>query len=210
MLARQRRDQLLDDDGLAHAGATDHADLAPTGERRDEVDHLDAGLEDHPLGHLLAEARRGPVDGKPLRLPDGSAAVDRPAQHVEDAPQHRLTDRGRDRAAGVRHRLAAAQPVGGVHRHAAHLVVAEVLLHLQHQRLSAVLRLHLQGVVDLRQLAGRELGVDDRAHDLGDGPGSSLCHALLQSVSVGYETSASAPPTMSNISVVMASCRALL
>jgi hypothetical protein len=38
-------DQLLDDDGLAHAGAAEEADLAALGERADEVDDLDAGLE---------------------------------------------------------------------------------------------------------------------------------------------------------------------
>ena len=152
------------------------------------------------------------MDRQPLGLRDGFAAVDRPAQHVEDAPQHRFADGHGDRAAGVLHGLAAAQAVGGVHRHAPHLVVGEVLLHLQHQRLLAVCGLHLQGVVDRRQLAGRKLDVDDRADDLGDGAGGALCHVLLrfESLSLAYEASASAPPTMSSISVVIPSCRALL
>ena len=38
-------DQFHDDDGLADAGAAERADLAALGERADQVDDLDAGLE---------------------------------------------------------------------------------------------------------------------------------------------------------------------
>ena len=55
-------DQLLDDDRLADAGATEDADLAALLERADEVDDLEAGLEHLDLGRLLVERRRRAVD----------------------------------------------------------------------------------------------------------------------------------------------------
>ena len=48
-------DELLDDDRLADAGAAEDADLAALGERRDEVDDLEARLEDFGRGGLLLE-----------------------------------------------------------------------------------------------------------------------------------------------------------
>ena len=51
-------DQLLDDDRLADAGAAEDADLAALLERADQVDDLEAGLEDLDLGRLLVEGRR--------------------------------------------------------------------------------------------------------------------------------------------------------
>ena len=60
-------DELLDDDGLAHAGAAEEADLAAAQVGLDEVDDLDAGLEHLELGRLLVEGGRGAVDGVALR-----------------------------------------------------------------------------------------------------------------------------------------------
>jgi peptide chain release factor 1 len=51
-------DELLDDDRLAHAGPTEDADLAALLERADQVDDLEAGLEDLDLGRLLVERGR--------------------------------------------------------------------------------------------------------------------------------------------------------
>jgi hypothetical protein len=58
-------DQLLDDHRLAHAGAAEDAGLAAAGERGDQVDHLDAGLEDLSLRALLGKGRRRAVDRVP-------------------------------------------------------------------------------------------------------------------------------------------------
>ena len=55
-------DQLLDDDRLADAGTAEDADLAAALERGDEVDDLDAGLEDLRLGLHLVERGRLAVD----------------------------------------------------------------------------------------------------------------------------------------------------
>jgi hypothetical protein len=51
-------DQLLDDDRLADTGATEDPDLATLLEGADQVDDLQAGLEDLDVGRLLVERRR--------------------------------------------------------------------------------------------------------------------------------------------------------
>ena len=62
VLGRDVADQLGDDDRLADAGAAEDAGLAALGEGGDQVDDLDAGLEDLDRGRLVLEARRRPVD----------------------------------------------------------------------------------------------------------------------------------------------------
>ena len=166
-------DQFLDDDRLADAGAAEDADLAALGEGADQVDDLDAGLEDLGLGRLLVEGRRGAVDRQALGDRHRALLVDRLAQDVEDAAQGDLADRDRDRAAGVDDVDAAGKAVRGGHGHAADPVVAQVLLDLADD-LHAVAAYDLDGVVDPRQLAGRELDVDDGAGDLDHPAGRGL------------------------------------
>ena len=165
-------DQLHDDDGLADAGAAEQPDLAALQIRLEQVDDLDAGLEHLELGGLLLECRRGPMD-RPVLL-----GVDRPigevhrlAEHVQHAAERRRADRHRDRRAGVAHPHAALHAVGRLHRHRAHAVLAQVLLHLGddvdllagRQRRDDANR-----VVDRGQMAALELDVDDGADDLDD------------------------------------------
>ena len=79
-----------------------------------------------------------------------------------------------DRAAGVDHRLAAGQALGGVHGDGAHGVLAQVLGDLEHQAEGLAGPLvgvgGLQRVQDRRQVAV-ELHVDDGADDLDDAAG---------------------------------------
>ena len=124
-------DELEHVHGLADAGAAEQADLAALGERADEVDHLDAGLEQLDRGRELVELGRGLVDRAALVGLDRAALVDRAAEHVHDAPERALAHRHRDRRAGVCHLHAAAQAVGGAERDAAHDAVAELLLDLE-------------------------------------------------------------------------------
>ena len=70
-------DELLDDDRLADAGTAEDADLAALLEGADEVDDLEAGLEDFDVGRLLVERGRGPVDRQVDRRDDRALAVDR-------------------------------------------------------------------------------------------------------------------------------------
>ena len=98
------------------------------------------------------------------------AAIDRLAEHVQDAAQRRVANRHRDRSAEVDRLHAADEAVGARHGDAAHLVLPDVLLHLERQvdghRAGRVA--HEHRVVDLRQLLGRKLDVDNGADDLDD------------------------------------------
>ncbi len=62
MLLGDVPDQLLDEHGLADSGAAEEADLAALHVRREEVDDLDAGLEDLDGRLQLLEVRRIAVD----------------------------------------------------------------------------------------------------------------------------------------------------
>ena len=137
MLLGDVPDQLLDDDRLAHAGAAEDADLAALLERADQVDDLEAGLEDLDLGRLLVEGRGAPVDREVDVGDDRALAVDRVAQDVEDATEGRLADRDGDRGTGVDRVDAAGQAVRRGHGHGPDPVVAEVLLDLADERLQS-------------------------------------------------------------------------
>ena len=101
---------------------------------------------------------------------DGTAAVDRFAEQVEDAAERLLADRHGDGLAGVDDFHAAHQAVGGAQGDAADAIAAELLLHLagQMDRDALVVGVDAEGVVDLRQMAFVELGVERRADDLHD------------------------------------------
>ena len=121
-------DEFHDDDGLAHAGAAEEADLAALEEGLDEVDDLDAGLEHLFVGGLLVEQRRGAMDGHALLLADGAEFVHGLADDVDDAAQRLLAHGHADGAAEVDDLHAADHAVGGFHGHGAHAALAEVLL----------------------------------------------------------------------------------
>ena len=90
-------DQLLDEHRLPHAGAAEQADLAALHVGGEEVDDLDAGLE-QLLGRVELVERRGvAVDGPALAGRHVGALVDRLAQHVEDPAQRAIAHRHRDR-----------------------------------------------------------------------------------------------------------------
>jgi peptide chain release factor 1 len=163
-------DQLLDQDGLAHAGAAEEADLAALDVRGDQVDDLDPGLEDLDRRRQVAERRRPAVDRPALDVGGrGLAVVDRLAEDVPDAPEGGIADGHGDRLARVDDVDPAREAVGRVHRDRADAVVAHVRLDLRDERapLAPVLAgdLDLERVVDRGQLAG-EGGVDDDALDL--------------------------------------------
>jgi hypothetical protein len=125
VLDRDVADQLLNDDRLAHAGAAQDADLAASGERRNQVDDLDAGLEHARLDALLDQRGRQAMDWKVGFGIDLAFAVDRVAEHVQHATERALADRNGDWRAGVVGEQSAPQTVGRAHGHRAHDVVAE-------------------------------------------------------------------------------------
>ena len=111
------------------------------------------------------------MDRPALRIGgDGLAFIHRLAQHVEDAAQRRLADGYGDRLAGIHDLHAAHHAVGRGHRHGAHLVPPDVLLHLggQADRRAVAFVIDHDGVVDLGQPLRLELHVQHGADDLDD------------------------------------------
>ena len=150
-------DQLLDQHGLAHAGAAEEADLAAARVGRDQVHDLDAGDEDLGFRGLLGEVRRFLVDGAALGGDHRAGFVHRLADHVHDAAQRLVAHRHRDRRAGIGHRGAADQTFGRVHGDGAHGVLAEVLGDFEHQPAAVV--------VDLERVEdGREGTFEGHVH----------------------------------------------
>ena len=126
---------------------------------------LRPGLEHLDLGGLVLERGRGAVDRQHLVRLDLALAVDGVAEHVEHAPERHLAHRHGDRCAGVADLGPAGEAVGRRHGDGADPVVAQVLLHLAHERRLAFAQ-DLDGAEDRGQVPGGELDVDDRPGDL--------------------------------------------
>src|SRR5699024_2706225 len=122
-LTRDTGDHLLDEHRLADTGTTEQTDLAALDVRGQQVDHLDAGLEDLGLALELVEGRRLAVNTPLLAVPAGAGRVEAVAQGVEDVALHDVADRNRDRLTGVDHLGTADEAGGGLHRDAAHHAV---------------------------------------------------------------------------------------
>ncbi len=103
-------DQLLDEHGLARPRAAEEPDLPASDERRDQVDHLDPGLEDLHLRREVAECGWVAVNRPALHaLRRGPLVVDGIARHVPEATERRVADRDRDRVTRIRRRPSLAR-----------------------------------------------------------------------------------------------------
>ncbi len=140
-------DHLLDQHGLADAGAAEQSDLAATDIRGEQVDDLEAGLQHLRAGFQLIEGRRLAVDRPLVEVLAVTGLVEAVTERVEHVALDAVADGYRDGGAGVGHFHAADQAVGRLQGDAAHEVVAEVLSHLQRQGLREIL------VVDLARAA---------------------------------------------------------
>ena len=150
-------DQLLDQHSLAHAGAAEQADLAALGVRSQQVDDLDAGLQNLSCGLLLCKAGCLAVDGPVRQLVHSALAVNGAAQRVEHTAQCALAHRGGQAVAGSFHRHTLAQTLAGRKHDAAHRGLVDVLRHL-HGALGALCG-HGKRLLQGRQPAGGELHI---------------------------------------------------
>src|SRR5712692_4335039 len=211
VVVRDVADELLDDDGLPRTGASEQPDLRALGERADEVDDLDPGLEDLDLGLLLRHRRSEAVDGPAYGAFGSRLVLEGGADDIEQATQGFDPDRHRDRRTRGDHLVASSKAIGGVHGDALHHVVSDRTRDLEHHRLAVLLH-DLEGLVKLRLLSRRKGHVDDSSDHLPDFPFPrpllGVRHASPLYVYVAR--SASAPPTISISSVVMPACRTLL
>ena len=175
VLRRDVIDELLDEHGLADASATEEADFAALRVRGEQVDDLDAGLEQRRLRIEILELRGLAVDA-PALAGNGLAVIDGIAEHVEDASERLRTNRNADRGARVDDLGTASQTVRGVHGDRADAVVAEVLLDLRHDEAGGGLNVKCR--VD-RGKRVREDGVDDDTLNLHDLADVALAHVRL-------------------------------
>jgi len=160
-------DELLDDHGLADSGAAEQADLAALHVWSEQVDDLDARLEDLVRRVEGLEVRGGAMDRPTLGAFDLAEVVDGLPHHVHEPTERLLAHRDGDRPTGVGDHGAARQAVGRIHGDGADLVVAEMLLHLADKLVGLAVAFDYdgQGVVDRRQRVG-EPRIDDGPDDL--------------------------------------------
>ena len=127
-------DELLDEHRLADAGAAEEADLAAADVRGEQVDDLDAGLEDLDLGTSSSNAGGSRWIGQ-RSVPSGGAGLPSTGSPMTFKMRPRSSaPTGTEIGAPVSRRVHPAdEAVGRVHRDRADAVVAEVLLHLRDQ-----------------------------------------------------------------------------
>ena len=119
---------------LPTPGAAEHRGLAAARDRRQQVDHLDAGLEHFARAGLPASAGAGRWIGqRGMSAGKRRAAIDRVAERIQDPPEDRLADRHAERLAQAPDRRAAAEPGGALQRDRAHAEGIEVALDLDGQ-----------------------------------------------------------------------------
>ena len=123
-------DQFLDQHGLAYARAAEEADLAALEVGLEEVDDLDAGVEDFLRGGEVFEFRGFAVNGEGAFALEVAEAVDGLAGDVHHAATDLAADGHGDRGAEAGGLEAASEAVGGVHGDAADGVFADMLLYL--------------------------------------------------------------------------------
>ena len=158
-------DQLLNQHRLAHAGAAEQADLAPAGVGLQQVDDLDARLQNLHRRTLLLKGGGLAVDGLGGgALGHRTLAVDGLAQHVEHPSQGGLAYGHLNGAARDIHRQAPGQPFAGGEHDAAYHAPAHMLGHLHHPH--GPIDLNREFLPELGQLALGNLHVYNRAGDL--------------------------------------------
>ena len=128
VLHRQVVDELLNDDGLAHARAAEQPDLAAAQIGLDQIDDLDARLEHLQFGGLILERRRRAMNGIKFMGVHRPHLIHRLADHVEYAAQGFLAHRHLNRTAQADGFHAAHQAFRGLQRDGAHAPLADMLL----------------------------------------------------------------------------------
>ncbi len=163
--------QLLDQYGFAHTGATKEAGLTTFFVGCEQINHLDARFKNFGLGRKLGESRGRPVNHHGFVAGNITGFIDRLTQDIKDPPKGRLTYGHGDRIACVKNFGTTHKTIGGRHGDGAHTVIAQQLLHFKRNfdRDAAFGDgINLKSIVNFGQFATRELGINDRANDLGD------------------------------------------
>jgi peptide chain release factor 1 len=105
-------DELENDNRLADTGTAERADFAALGERANQIDDLDAGLQNRCARVLISQLRRFAMDRVTLGKGNRTAIIDRITRDVKDAAKSPLAHRNGDRPARVVNGHAALQTFG--------------------------------------------------------------------------------------------------
>ena len=146
-------DQFHNRHGLANTGTAKQADLATLGDRHDEINYLDTGLEDFHGRRLVSIARRFTMDRQMMGCFDRATFIARFAQHVQDPAKCCFTDWHGNRRASIRHLNAALETIAGAHGNTSNHAITQLLLDLQGLELRG-------GCLDV----GIDHGADTRLH----------------------------------------------
>jgi hypothetical protein len=125
-------DHLGDEHGLVDPGAAEESGLAAALERAQQVDHLDAGLEDLRADRPPRQRHGRPVNRLPLDVLQWRAVVDDLPEDVQHPSEQRCADRDLEGPAGVGHHRPASEAARRRERDAAHGAGVHVVRHLQH------------------------------------------------------------------------------
>ena len=168
-LARDVLNELLDEHRFADTGAAEQADLTAFGIRREQVDDLDAGLEDLHHRALLFKGRRCAVDAPQRCILDRIRLVDRLAQHVEQSAERLRTDRHANVVSGGDDLHVLGESFTGGEHDAAHQVAADMVRDLHYGGLAA--EFGGQRLSQTGQRLGIKMNVHNRTGYLNDGTG---------------------------------------
>ncbi len=183
--AGDARDQLGKNHRLAQPGPAEQPGLAAADERREQVDHLDAGLEDFGLGREIGDLGSVAMDRPELLGIHRPAVIDRLAEQIEYAAERFLADRYGDRRAGIDAFLPRTMP--SVLPSATQRMRPPPRCPCTSPVTSIFVRpctsaWTLIGVVDRRQVLFVELGVECRADHLRDAADRPLGGSFIRAV----------------------------
>ena len=159
-------DQFLNQNGFAHTGAAEQADFAASGVGSQQVDDLDAGLQNLGGGALFIKSGGFPVNGPLFGGIHRALFVNGFSQHIEHPAQGGFPYRGLDGVAGGHDLIATAQTFAGGKQDAAHGAVSDFPGDFHHTALTVLF--HDQLLVDLRQAALGELYIHHGTQHLRD------------------------------------------
>ena len=164
-------DQLLNQDGLADAGAAEKTDLAALTVGCQQVNHLDPRDEHLRVWVLLYKGGGGAVDRHAGHGVHRAAVVDRITEQIHHAPERARTNRHGDFLAGILDFDAAHEADAGIHGDGAYAAVAKMLGDFQHEVVWLIVEQRVggaQGAEQTRAIAIGEFDVDDGAEHLID------------------------------------------
>jgi len=174
--------KLHDKNGFTDTGTTEKTNLTTTSVRSKKIDDLNTSDKDFFFDTLVHEGRSLTVNRVHVLRVDGTAKIDGLTKDVHDTTKGSITDGNGDGAASSNDGLTTKETIGGVHRNTTNFVVTNVLSDLENEALMVLL--DLKSIEDSREVAIRELDIDDGTKNLGDATSSLSISTVLELLSL--------------------------